>query len=93
VTSFRRRTPPLADGAVFGPLSFEEPDYELDPGFASIPDGDGATVEDPAPADFTPDGDSPLREAGYGGDADIVLPTTDFFGAARDDTPTIGAIE
>jgi hypothetical protein len=64
----------------------------LDPGFAAIPDGDGAKVDAPTPADFTPTDTSPLRGAGTS-DAPSALPTTDFFGTERGTPPTIGAIE
>ncbi len=64
-----------------------------DPKFAVIPDGDAPAVTDPVPADFAPQGTSPMRDAGFPGDADIVLPATDFFGKPRDATPNLGAIE
>jgi hypothetical protein len=64
-----------------------------DPGFTAIPDMDGAPVASPTPADFTPKTGSPLIDAGFPGDATIVIPTIDFFGNPRDATPNIGAIE
>jgi hypothetical protein len=64
----------------------------LDPEFTVVPDGDGAKVDAPEPADFTPEDTSPLRGAGTN-DASVELPTTDFFGTARGEAPTIGAIE
>jgi len=63
----------------------------LDPGFAAIPDADGAKVEAPTPADFTPTATSPLRGAGTSDAAQ--LPARDFFGTLRASPPTIGAIE
>lgn len=65
----------------------------IDAGFAGIPDADGAAVMDPSPADFTPVDGSPLVGAGWIGDADIPIPSTDFFGTQRSDPPNIGAIE
>ena len=64
-----------------------------DPGFAGVPDVDGAEVASPAPQDFSPAAGSPLRDAGYAGDATVVVPAVDFFGTPRDATPNIGAIE
>jgi hypothetical protein len=64
-----------------------------DAGFTGIPDINGPEVMNPLPADFTPASGSPLIDAGYGGDATIVIPTTDFFGQPRDMPPNIGAIE
>ena len=64
-----------------------------DAGFAGIPDMDGAEVSDPTPEDLTPAAGSPLFDAGYGGDATILIPPTDFFGRPRDADPNIGAIE
>ncbi len=64
-----------------------------DPGFAGIPDVDGALVPSPAPQDFAPAPGSPLRDAGYPGDATVAIPALDFFGTPRDATPAIGAIE
>jgi hypothetical protein len=63
----------------------------LDPGFAGIPDADGAKVAAPIPADFTPKATSPLKAGGSS--AAPELPAADFFGTARGDPPTIGAIE
>lgn len=65
----------------------------VDPLFAAIPGGEGPIVDAPAPADFTPQAQSPLRDAGFPGSPDLVLPPTDFFGVARDDSPNLGAIE
>jgi len=64
-----------------------------DAGFAAISNVDGPAVADPAPADFAPAAQSPLIDAGFPGDATIVIPPNDFFGEPRDDTPNIGAIE
>lgn len=64
-----------------------------DPGFANIPDMDGPENPNPVPDDFIPQAGSPMIDAGYGGDGTIVIPSTDFFGDSRDDTPNIGAIE
>lgn len=64
-----------------------------DPMFTAIPDMDAPEVIDPSPEDFTPIPGSPLENAGFGGDAVIAIPPTDFFGAPRDATPNIGAIE
>jgi hypothetical protein len=64
----------------------------VDPGFTAIPGGEGPTIANPMPDAFTPKPDSPLRDAGWPGDANIPLPA-DFFGAPRDATPNIGAIE
>ncbi len=64
-----------------------------DPVFAAISGGEGPPVADPKPADFTPQPGSPLLDAGFPGDANIVLPATDFFGTPRDGTPNLGAIE
>lgn len=64
-----------------------------DPKFAAISGGDGPAMVAPSPADFAPLEGSPLRDAGFPGDANIVLPATDFFGAPRDATPNLGAIE
>jgi hypothetical protein len=64
----------------------------LDPGFTAIPDGDGAKVDAPRPADFTPSSESPLRGGGTS-EANGTLPTSDFFGNQRGEPPTIGAIE
>jgi hypothetical protein len=50
-------------------------------------------VDGPTAGDFAPARGSPMIDAGYPGDADIVIPATDFFGAPRDDTPNLGAIE
>jgi len=63
----------------------------LDPGFTAIPDADGAKVDDPLPADFTPTAASPLNGAGSSDAAE--LPARDFFGTLRASPPTIGAIE
>jgi hypothetical protein len=65
----------------------------VDPGFTAIPGGEGPTIAAPMPDAFAPKDDSPLRDAGWPGDADIVIPATDFFGQPRDATPNIGAIE
>ena len=65
----------------------------VDPLFMGISGGEGPAVDAPTPADFTPQVGSPLRDVGYAGDADIVVPATDFFGAMRDETPNLGAIE
>lgn len=64
-----------------------------DPKFAAIAGGDGPKTDAPQPADFAPQDGSPMRDAGFPGDADIVLPATDFFDNPRDATPNIGAIE
>ena len=64
-----------------------------DPKFAAIPGGEGPAVDAPQAADFAPQVDSPLRDAGFAGDADIVLPAVDYFGAPRNETPNLGAIE
>jgi hypothetical protein len=63
-----------------------------DPKFTGIPDIEGPKVDAPEPADFTPQATSPLRDAATT-DAQYSLPGTDFFGAARDSMPNIGAIE
>jgi hypothetical protein len=63
-----------------------------DPAFSGIPDGDGAEVADAAPADFTPETNSPARGAGST-DASLELPSDDFFGDSRGSPPTLGAIE
>lgn len=65
----------------------------VDPLFTGIPGGEGPAVDAPTAADFTPQPGSPLRDAGYAGDADIVVPAVDYFGAPRDDSPNLGAIE
>lgn len=64
-----------------------------DPLFTAIAGGEGPPVAGPEPEDFTPQAASPLRDAGFPGDANIVLPATDFFGKPRDATPNLGAIE
>ena len=56
-------------------------------------DINGAEVMNPPPDAFTPSATSPLRNAGYAGDATIQIPQGDFFGNPRDTTPNIGAIE
>ena len=48
---------------------------------------------DPAPDDFRPEAGSPMIDAGFAGDANIMIPATDFAGVARDDTPNLGAFE
>lgn len=65
----------------------------VDPVFAAIPGGEGPAVADPAPDAFAPADGSPLRDAAWPGDANIVMPATDFFGQPRDDAPNLGAIE
>ncbi len=65
----------------------------IDAGFTGIPDADGEAVADPQPADFTPADGSPLVGAGWAGDADVPIPTDDFFGNPRADPPSIGAVE
>ncbi len=64
-----------------------------DPGFSGIPDLSGAAVADPTPDAFTPIASSPCVDVGHVGGGGIVLPTTDYFGAPRDATPDLGAIE
>ncbi|PCC71235.1 Right handed beta helix region [Nannocystis exedens] len=64
-----------------------------DPQFAAIAGGEGPAAEDPAPDAFAPAAGSPLVDAGWPGDADIVIPPFDFFGQPRGDAPDIGAIE
>lgn len=64
-----------------------------DPGFAGIPDCDGAPVSDPDPEDFLLTAGSPCVDAGYPGDGSVVLPPADFRGHPRDGAPDIGAME
>lgn len=64
-----------------------------DPAFAGIAAVDGPAVEDPSPEDFAPADGSAMLGAGYPGDDTIVLPTSDYFGDARGNPPSIGAIE
>lgn len=64
-----------------------------DPAFFGLPDIDGTLLDPPTPEDFAPAAGSPLIDAGYAGDAAIMIPAADFFGTDRDDTPNIGAIE
>jgi Right handed beta helix region len=65
----------------------------IDPGFTAVPGADDDPIDVPTPADFVPAGGSPLVDAGWGGDDAVMIPSEDFFGTARDDTPNIGAIE
>lgn len=65
----------------------------FDPSFFGLPDIDGELTDPPTPEDFAPAASSPLIDAGYAGDADIVIPSQDFHGTTRDSTPNIGAIE
>src|SRR4029079_8238258 len=64
-----------------------------DPGFAGIPDVDGAPVIDPTPAEFALRPGSPALDAGIASIPGVTLPTTDFFANPRDATPDLGAIE
>ncbi|WAS94217.1 right-handed parallel beta-helix repeat-containing protein [Nannocystis punicea] len=64
-----------------------------DPQFSAIPGGEGPAIVDPAADAFAPAAGSPLIDAGWPGDADIVIPEFDFFGQPRGDAPDIGAIE
>jgi hypothetical protein len=64
-----------------------------DPGFTAIPAMDGPAVADPPPESFALAAGSPCIDAGYPGDASILIPATDFFGSARDSSPDIGAVE
>jgi hypothetical protein len=64
-----------------------------DPLFMAIPGGEGPIDDSPQPEDFAPQAGSPMRDAGFAGDANVVVPATDFFGLARDATPNLGAIE
>ena len=64
------------------------------PRFAGIPDVEGSLVEGPRAEDFVPGSDSPAVDAGTAAVVGVTLPTTDFFGALRDDgLPDLGAIE
>lgn len=64
-----------------------------DPQFAAIAGGEGPASDDPPADAFAPAAGSPLVDAGWPGDADIVIPAHDFFGKPRGDAPNIGAIE
>ncbi|MCY0989089.1 right-handed parallel beta-helix repeat-containing protein [Nannocystis sp. ILAH1] len=64
-----------------------------DPRFAAIAGGEGPASDDPPADAFAPAAGSPLVDAGWPGDADIVIPAHDFFGQPRGDAPNIGAIE
>jgi hypothetical protein len=64
-----------------------------DPGFAGIPDVDGASVIDPTPELFALLPGSPAIDAGVTTVNGVTLPTTDFFGNQRDSMPDLGAIE
>lgn len=64
-----------------------------DPGFVNIPDMSGPAVSDPQPGDFALTDSSPAFNAGFSGDASLVLPADDFFGTSRDSSPDMGAVE
>lgn len=64
-----------------------------DPQFAAIAGGEGPASDDPHADASAPAAGSPLVDAGWPGDADIVVPAHAFFGQPRGDAPAIGAIE
>jgi hypothetical protein len=63
------------------------------PGFTGIPGIDGAPVDDPTATLFALGATSKAADKGVAAVDGLTLPSTDFFGAARDAEPDIGAIE
>ena len=63
------------------------------PGFTGIPGISGQPVSDPTAALFSLEADSRAADEGIAEVEGLALPATDFFGAARDGQPDLGAIE
>jgi hypothetical protein len=64
-----------------------------DPGFVGISGLDGPAVTNPTVADFALKATSACIDKGTVPTASLAIPTTDYYGMARDATPDLGAIE